>query len=144
MPVEVGAVVEGKIKSITGFGAFVLLPDGRTGLVHISEVALGYVQDIKQFLKEHDLVRVKILSLDKNGRINLSIKKVIEEDMRSGKISSSKPADIDWSKGSNSRPSSFEDMLNTFKKESEEKIQHLKAAKDQRRPKGGKKTADIL
>ena len=143
MPFEVGSVVEGKVKSIAPFGAFIMLPEGRTGLVHISEVAIGYVQDIKQFINENDSVRVKVVSIDQTGRINLSIKKVIEDDMRAGKISNKRPADIDWSRPVPSQSTSFEDMLNSFKKESEEKIQHLKVGKDTRRNKGAKKPAEI-
>ncbi len=144
MPLEVGSVVEGKVKSIAPFGAFVALPEGQTGLVHISEVAMGYVQDIKQFLSEGDAVKIKVVSIDQSGRINLSIKKVIEDDMRAGRISNRRPADIDWSRQSPSQSMSFEDMLNSFKKESEEKIQHLKVGKDTRRSKGNKKPAEML
>jgi len=77
MPFEVGDVVEGTVLNITDFGAFIQLPEGKTGLVHISEVANTYVKDIREHLKEHDKVKVKILSMDANGRISLSIKKAL-------------------------------------------------------------------
>ena len=75
MEVSVGAVLEGTIKSITNFGAFVTLPGGRSGLVHISEIAHSYVANVRDFLTEGETVKVKVVSIDDAGRINLSIKK---------------------------------------------------------------------
>ena len=69
MSIEVGAVVEGTVTGITNFGAFIELPGGKVGLVHISEVADVYVRDVKDFLKERDKVQVKVLSIDANGKI---------------------------------------------------------------------------
>ena len=76
MSIEVGAVVEGTVTGITNFGAFIELPGGKVGLVHISEVADVYVRDVKDFLKERDKVQVKVLSIDANGKIGLSIKQL--------------------------------------------------------------------
>ena len=75
MQVEVGAVVEGTVTGITKFGAFVSLPDGRSGLVHISEIANTYVNDVNEFLKLGDQVKVRVLAVTPDGKINLSIKK---------------------------------------------------------------------
>ncbi len=75
MEFTVGTVLEGKVKSITNFGAFVALPDGKTGLVHISEVANAYVSDIRQHLTEGQDVKVVIIG-NENGKINLSIKRL--------------------------------------------------------------------
>lgn len=75
MEISVGAILEGTIKSITKFGAFVSLPGGRSGLVHISEIAHSYVADVKDFLTEGQEVKVKVVGIDDAGRINLSIKK---------------------------------------------------------------------
>ena len=75
MELTVGAVLEGKIKSITNFGAFVSLPDNKTGMVHISEVANAYVSDIRQHLTEGQDVKVMVIGTD-NGKINLSIKRL--------------------------------------------------------------------
>ena len=75
MQVEVGAVVEGTVTGITKFGAFVSLPDGRSGLVHISEIANTYVNDVNEFLKLGDKVKVRVLAITPDGQINLSIKK---------------------------------------------------------------------
>ena len=75
MELTVGAVLEGKIKSITNFGAFVALPENKTGMVHISEVANAYVSDIRQHLTEGQDVKVMVIGTE-NGKINLSIKRL--------------------------------------------------------------------
>lgn len=75
MELTVGAVLEGKVKSITNFGAFIALPENRTGMVHISEVANAYVSDIHQHLTEGQDVKVMVIGTD-NGKINLSIKRL--------------------------------------------------------------------
>ena len=75
MELTVGAIVEGKIKSITNFGAFVALPENKTGMVHISEVANTYVSDIRQHLTEGQDVKVVVIGTE-NGKINLSIKRL--------------------------------------------------------------------
>ncbi len=77
MEFEIGSVIEGTVKSITNFGAFVALPNGKTGMVHISEVANTYVSDIREHLQEGQEVKVKVLSIDPAGKIGLSIKKAL-------------------------------------------------------------------
>ena len=74
MAVEVGNILEGKVTGITDFGAFVDLPDGKSGMVHISEVAPTYVNKISDHLTEGQTVKVKVLSVGENGKISLSIK----------------------------------------------------------------------
>lgn len=69
-----GIILDGTVRSIASFGAFIDLPEGRSGLVHISEVAASYVTDIRQHLTEGQNVRVKLLSADARGRLSLSIK----------------------------------------------------------------------
>ena len=81
MELTVGAVLEGKIKSITNFGAFVSLPENKTGMVHISEVANAYVSDIRQHLTEGQDVKVMVIGTD-NGKINLSIKRLEPKPQR--------------------------------------------------------------
>ena len=81
MELTVGAVVEGKIKSITNFGAFVALPENKTGMVHISEVANAYVSDIRQHLTEGQDVKVMVIGTE-NGKINLSIKRLEPKPQR--------------------------------------------------------------
>ena len=76
MEFGVGSVLEGKVTGITKFGAFVSLPEGKSGLVHISEIAYSYVNDVKDHLKEGQEVKVKVIGIDQANRINLSIKKV--------------------------------------------------------------------
>lgn len=75
MEISVGTILEGAVKSITNFGAFVTLPGGRSGLVHISEIAHTYVSDVRDHLTEGQEVKVKVVGIDDAGRINLSIKK---------------------------------------------------------------------
>ena len=81
MELTVGTVLEGKVKSITNFGAFVALPDNKTGMVHISEVANAYVSDIRQHLTEGQDVKVVIIG-NENGKINLSIKRLQPREPR--------------------------------------------------------------
>ena len=83
MELTVGAVLEGKVKSITNFGAFISLPDNKTGMVHISEVANAYVSDIRQHLTEGQDVKVMVISND-NGKVNLSIKRLEPKPQREG------------------------------------------------------------
>ena len=81
MELTVGAILEGKIKSITNFGAFVSLPENKTGMVHISEVANAYVSDIRQHLTDGQDVTVMVIGTD-NGKINLSIKRLEPKPQR--------------------------------------------------------------
>ena len=81
MELTVGAVLEGKVKSITNFGAFVALPENKTGMVHISEVANAYVSDIRQYLTEGQDVKVVVIG-NENGKINLSIKRLEPKPQR--------------------------------------------------------------
>jgi len=81
MELTVGAVLEGKVKSITNFGAFVSLPENKTGMVHISEVANAYVSDIRAHLTEGQEVKVMVIGTD-NGKINLSIKRLEAKPQR--------------------------------------------------------------
>ncbi len=91
MGLAVGEIFEGKVTGITKFGAFVSLPENKSGMVHISEVANTFVDDIKNFLTEGQEVRVKIMAIDEQGRINLSIKKV-QEGTNTGAPSGARPA----------------------------------------------------
>lgn len=75
---EVGMILEGKVTGITKFGAFVALPGGKSGLVHISEVANAYVSDINEHLTNGQEVKVKIIAISPDGKINLSIKKAVD------------------------------------------------------------------
>ena len=81
MELTVGTVLEGKVKSITNFGAFISLPENKTGMVHISEVANAYVSDIRQHLTEGQDVKVMVIGCE-NGKINLSIKRLEPKPQR--------------------------------------------------------------
>lgn len=81
MEFTVGAVLEGKVKSITNFGAFIALPENKTGLVHISEVANTYVSDVREHLSEGQDVKVMVISTD-GGKLNLSIKRLEPKPQR--------------------------------------------------------------
>ncbi|MBE7025975.1 MAG: S1 RNA-binding domain-containing protein [Ruminococcaceae bacterium] len=138
MAVEVGKIYEGKVASVVPFGAFISLPEGNTGLVHISEVASSYVQNVADHLKEGQDVKVKVISIDENGKVSLSIKKAIPEEKKTKKAFSKeqpkgpiRPADIDWqSLKTQSTDMSFEDKMNKFKSDSDERMQALKRSSD--------------
>ncbi|HOA97999.1 MAG TPA: S1 RNA-binding domain-containing protein [Acetivibrio saccincola] len=134
MLVEVGKIVDGKVSGITNFGAFVQLSDGQTGLVHISEVAEEYVKDIKAHLKENQMVKVKIISVDDKGRISLSIKRAQKSKKPSAK--SSRPEEIDWSQ-QNEVKGSFEELLAKFMKDSDERMHDIKKSFESKRGGGG-------
>lgn len=130
MPLQVGSVVEGIVTSIASFGAFVQLPEGKTGLVHISEVADHYVEDIKQYLKEKDRIRVKIISVDNKGKISLSLKQAGTQLKKT-----SRPIEVDWEaeKKDKIKNLSFEDRMAKFLKDSDERQQQLKKSQDAKR-----------
>lgn len=135
MPIEEGKVVEGVVASITSFGAFIQLPEGKTGLVHISEIADTYVKDIKNYINEKDKVKVKILSVDQAGKINLSIKQAQERKKNT------RPSEIDWNNESKKgQVDSFEDRISKFLKDSDEKLQQLKKSTDSKRSGGYRKS----
>ncbi|MCL4424361.1 MAG: S1 RNA-binding domain-containing protein [Firmicutes bacterium] len=123
MPLQVGSIVEGVVTGITNFGAFVALPEGKTGLVHISEIADAYVRDIKDYVKENDRVKVKVLSLDEKGKIALSIRQA-----QPGAGTQRKPAEF-----RRMDRLSFEDKLSRYMKESDERLQDLKKSTDSKR-----------
>lgn len=133
---EVGKVISGKVTGITSFGAFVRLPDGKIGLVHISEIADEFVKDIGSYLKENQTVKAKIISVDDKGKISLSIKKAINSNQTTKSL---KPEEIDWSKSDSLEKMSFEDRLSKFLKDSDEKMLDLKKNFESKRGGGGYK-----
>lgn len=82
MEFGVGSILDGKVTGITKFGAFVSLPEGRSGLVHISEIAYSYVNEVSDHLQEGQEVKVKVIGIDQANRINLSIKQVAPPPQR--------------------------------------------------------------
>lgn len=145
MSIEVGGVVEGKVTGITKFGAFIELPDGKVGLVHISEVADVYVNDVKDFLKEGQMVKVKVMAVDDRGKIGLSIKRLQPKPEtpanRMGPSGGNFPRpprrpmnDFRRSSGRfSSGPVSFEDKLSKFLKDSDERLTDLRKKTDSKR-----------
>ena len=136
MLVEVGKVIEGKVTGITNFGAFIQLSEGKTGLVHISEVAEEYVKDINTHIKENQVVKVRVISVDNNGKISLSIKKALDPKPTR---KSSRPMDVDWNRGNGDNSLSFEDRLSKFMKDSDDKMRDLKKNFESKRGGGGYK-----
>lgn len=139
MAIEVGSILEGKVSGITKFGAFVDLPDGTTGMVHISEVASTYVSEIRDFVKENQVVKVKVLSLGEKGKVSLSMKQAVEQKKpakrkpREAAAPVTSPGNFEWQPSRRSDGLvSFEDMMSKFKQTSEDKMSDLKRAGESR------------
>ncbi|MBQ4569704.1 MAG: S1 RNA-binding domain-containing protein [Ruminococcus sp.] len=146
MKPEIGQIYEGKITSITNFGAFVSLPEGPDGMVHISEISDRFIKNIQDVCKVGDVVKVKVISIAENGKIALSIKKANppapeEKDKDSRSLPQRKPArkpqevkkspppvfypDGVWEETVSS-DQNFEDMMSRFKKSSQDRMSDLK------------------
>ncbi len=162
MQVEIGKIYEGKVTGITKFGAFVEIEPGVTGMVHISEVANTYVNEIKDHVTEGQVVKVKVISIGDDNKISLSIKKAlppVQKPQQGGNRQNKeggfaprkpKPAAKQQNGGDKNRipeiwepkkpvtaaEQSFEDMLNKFKQNSEEKQCDLKRSIDGKRKSG--------
>lgn len=134
MQLEIGTICDGKVSGITNFGAFVSLPGGKTGMVHISEVSNKFIKDIREVLTENQEVKVKVISISEEGKISLSIKQTEKQEERPERPKKPKPprnADV-W-QGNKSEPKenmSFEDMMAKFKQVSDEKMTDLKRSKE--------------
>lgn len=113
------------ITGITKFGAFVELPGGITGLVHISEIADEYVKDINDFFKKADRIKVKVLSVENSGKIGLSIRQASEGYSKAANNNRRKPTAVS--------KASFEDKMNHFLKESDERLLDLKRNTESKR-----------
>ncbi len=166
MKPEKGSIYEGKITSITNFGAFVSLPDGPDGLVHISEVSNGFVKDINELFTVGQTVKVKVISIAENGKIALSIKQAQPREEKpqqqnprprpqntERKFTPKKPEQKpqfnpnvppeEYWEETISTNQGFEDMMNKFKKSSQDKFSDLKRGGESRgysrRGHGGRK-----
>ena len=155
MELTVGAVLEGKVKSITNFGAFIALPENKTGMVHISEIANAYVSDIRQHLTEGQDVKVMVINLD-GGKVNLSIKRLEPKPQNTGRPNfrreggegrSERPDRGNFRRDNNQAPrpataraaapvpppapktkdQQFEDMMKAFMSESDSKLSGMRA-----------------
>lgn len=128
MELTVGTILEGTVKTITKFGAFIALPEGATGMVHISEVAHAYVNDIREHLTEGQTVKVMVVSTE-NGKVNLSIKKTQTPPPRPARrefSAESRPAPAARTANS-TEGQSFDDMLKRFMADSDSKISGLRS-----------------
>lgn len=138
--VEINSILDGKVTSVMPFGAFVSIAANTSGLVHISEISKEYINDINDFIKKGDKVKVKVLAVDDNGKITLSIKQAIEpkaeKTVKPPKPKTSpRPDSFDWTTRS-SEELSFEDKLSKFKHESEEKMRDSKRRLENKRSGG--------
>jgi S1 RNA binding domain protein len=122
MSLEAGTIVEGTVVKITHYGAFVELSDGKSGLVHISEIADTYVKDVRDYLKEQDRVKVKVLGYNDKGKLDLSVKQALDPAERQARIRAR---------------ASFDEKLAKFLKESEERLLDLKRNTEAKR--GGRR-----
>jgi S1 RNA binding domain protein len=123
--IEVGSVLEGRVTGITRFGAFIDIGEGRTGLVHISEIADAFVHDVNDYLKHNDIVRVKVIAVE-SGKVGLSIKQSDPNYL------------AQRARRDRAYQQSFEDKLSKFLKDSDERHQDLKRNQDSKR--GGRGT----
>lgn len=145
MEFAVGLVMDGKVTGITKFGAFVSLPENKSGLVHISEIAYSYVNDVKDHLVEAQEVKVKIIGIDENGRINLSIKKAMDPPprppMQGRPMGAPRPAGGQsggFRKAAPAEPANFEDRLKMFMQTSDNKLSEMRQAERRGSRKGRK------
>lgn len=137
---EVGQILDGKITSITKFGAFVSLPDNQSGLIHISEISDGFVKDINEHLSVGQSVKVRICSIDQNKRISLSMKQIKDEKKevkKSQGVEQRKRIMPDEIRVKKAETLGFEDMMSQFLKTSNEKISDLKKTVENKRGSGG-------
>lgn len=156
MEFGVGSILEGKVTGITKFGAFVSLPENKSGLVHISEIAYSYVNDVNEHLKEGQLVKVKVIGIDDNNRINLSIKKAMDPPPRPQGNRPPRPQNGErppHQGGGNRRPATFtgtrpaqpkgpmdfEDQLKQFMAYSDSKLSELHMNERRGNRRGGRK-----
>ena len=135
MELEVGKIYEGKVKGIAQYGAFVEIEGAGTGMVHISEISNSFVKDVKDYITENQQVKVKVLSIDENGKIALSIKKAMDtkdEQLKPAKKQERKPNVWEPKKKPPVSELGFEEMLTRFKQNSEEKICALKRSTERK------------
>ena len=131
MPLSPGEVIEGKVAKLVKFGAIVELPEGRSGLVHISEIADSYVRDVADYFEEGCPVKVKLLGTDDRGRLQLSAK---QAETRTP-IREVEPEPRASTGPQRPLPASFEERLSSFMKHSEQRQVDFKRSRDAKRKK---------
>jgi len=127
--IQIGSILEGKVTGFVKFGVFVLLPEGASGMVHISEITDGYVERIEDHLSLGELVRVKVIKIDEQGRIALSIKRAVESTRQKPK--SQKKSALEEAERKTMK-SPFDDMLNRYMQQSNEKLSGIKKSGNRR------------
>ncbi len=143
MQLQVGMVTEGKVTGITKFGAFVALPEGKSGLVHISEIANTFVSDVHDYVQVGQTVKVKVIGISEDGKINLSIKKAEEQPRPERRPARPQSAPSQPRQQYNARQpvprangptgdASFEDKLKQFMQESDSRMADNKMYSDHR------------
>ncbi len=139
MTTEVGTRVTGKVVKVLPFGAFIQFGEGFTGLVHISEIARDYVENINDHIKVGDEVEAIVVKIDENNKISLSIKKALQAKVHEPKKKMPvRPADIDWGRKADEEMS-FEDRLSKFKMDSDENMAAIRRSADSKRSGGYKR-----
>ena len=121
MQPEVGAVLEGKVSGVTKFGAFVNLPGGKSGLVHISEIANTFVSDVAQYVSVGQTVKVKVIGIN-GDKINLSIKRAEESKEAPRRRAPKQPQQPSGQVAAPTEDQAFEDKLKQFMKDSDSRI----------------------
>ncbi len=122
MSLEIGSIVEGKVVKTTSFGAFVELAEGKTGLIHISEISHSYVREVTDYLRENDVVRVKVVDVKPDGKIDLSMKQLEEPPAEERPTT--------YRRGSDP---AFERMMKQFMRSSEEKLADIRRNRESKR-----------
>ncbi len=143
MDLTVGAVLDGKVTGIMKFGAFVSLPGGKSGLVHISEIAYTYVNQVSDHLQVGQEVKVKVIGIDDAGRINLSIKKAQEAPPQQDRRRAPSPPPASRSGDRRgSTPPSFEDKLKQFMQDSDSRMSGVRQYSENKKRRGRKADYD--
>jgi S1 RNA binding domain protein len=148
MSIDVGSILQGKVTGITNFGAFILLPEENSGLVHISEVSNEFIKDINDVLTVGDEVNVKVVSVAPDGKISLSIKQT-QEVSNNAEVAKKK----EFSKSANFRSGNghnrsvkkeeqgFDALISSFLKTSEERLSLLRRNTESKRGgRGGRRS----
>lgn len=140
MPIAVGDIIEGRVSGIAKFGAFVEMGEGKNGLVHISEISSRYVENVEDFVKRGDVVKVKVVSISPEGKIGLSIRQAEPPKERpvQARPAQARPRRETVKTGSAENEGvdrGFEDKLERFMKESTERYEAIRCRQ-------GKKTGN--
>lgn len=146
MSLEIGKIVEGKVNGLAKFGAFIELGDGVTGLVHISEVSDKYIEDINQELEVGQNVKVKVLSIEDNGKVGLSIRKAnedhseksqhhpkVEKNERSAHRKGQSSKNFKAKSQQKSSGENFDALMSSFLRDSEDRLSDLRRSTEGKR-----------